>query len=95
MADIALNHQNIDEAADALQQASNGMHDSMMECLQAVRAASAELSGQMQSAATEFFTALQTSDARMTDDISQGVQVLREMHGLLRDADIAGAQGFH
>lgn len=94
MADILLHHQNIDEAADALTQASSTMHQSMTDCLQAVRTASQELSGELQTAADAFYTTVYNADEGMTDDINKGAHILREMHGLLRDADHRAAGGF-
>ncbi|MFC8448887.1 hypothetical protein [Kitasatospora sp. NPDC057223] len=93
MSDIKLNHANIDEAADALTQASSGMHSRMEDCLRAVQTAEHQLQGDLATAAHEFYTALANSDAAMTDDIAKGAEVLRTMHGLLRDADAKGGQG--
>ena len=93
MSDIKLNHANIDEAADALSQAGSGMHNQMEECLRAVQTAEHQLQGDLATAAHEFYAALAASDAAMTDDIIKGADVLRTMHGLLRDADIKGGQG--
>ncbi|GLY73791.1 hypothetical protein [Actinoallomurus iriomotensis] len=95
MGTIELHHQNIDEAADALTQASNTMHQSMDDCLHAVTTASADLVGDMQNAANDFYTAVQNADRAMTRDINRAADILREMHGLLRDADRNGAGGFH
>ncbi len=93
MSDIMLNHASIDEAADALTQAGSGMHSQMEECLRAVQTAEQQLKGDLATAAHEFYTALANSDTAMTDDIIKGAEVLRTMHGLLRDADIKGGQG--
>ncbi|MGH3373115.1 MAG: hypothetical protein ACRDP6_00100 [Actinoallomurus sp.] len=94
MANILLHHQNIDEAADALTQASSTMHQSMTDCMHAVRTASHELDGELQIAADHFYTTVQNADEGMTEDIKKGANILREMHGLLRDADHQAAGGF-
>jgi hypothetical protein len=93
MSDIML-HQNIDEAADALAMASNTMHESMTDCMQAVQAASLELEGELQTAAQAFYGTVSDADLRMSEDINKGSNILREMHGLLRDADRSGAGCF-
>jgi hypothetical protein len=95
MSDIMLHHQNVDEAADALAMASNTMHESMTDCMQAVQAASLELEGDLQSAAQTFYQAVANADGKMSEDIANGSNILREMHGLLRDADRNAAGGFH
>ncbi|MGW3635122.1 hypothetical protein ACWD7F_34135 [Streptomyces sp. NPDC005122] len=87
MANIALNHANIHEAADALQQASASMRSSMDECLQAVASAQHQLQGDLADAAAAFYRILSTNDGQMTDDLNQGAHILRQMHGLLVDAD--------
>ncbi|MFE6054953.1 hypothetical protein ACFQ6N_29740 [Kitasatospora sp. NPDC056446] len=93
MANILLNHANIDDAADALDQAGQGMHTAMENCMTAIRTAQAELSGDLATAAAAFYQVLAGQDGSMTDDIKVGAGILREMHGLLRDADKRAAAG--
>ncbi|MFJ9608051.1 hypothetical protein ACIRS1_17080 [Kitasatospora sp. NPDC101176] len=91
--DIALHHANIDEAADALQQASDGMHAAMKDCMTAIRTAQAQLSGDLATAADTFYNSLSDRDSDMVNEIKDGVGTLRLMHGLLRDADRRAGQG--
>ncbi|MEU1506828.1 hypothetical protein [Kitasatospora sp. NPDC005748] len=93
MASILLNHANIDEAADALTQAGQGMHAAMDDCMAAIKAAEAQLSGDLATAANAFYQALADQNTAMNNDIIQGADVLRVMHGLLRDADKRAAGG--
>ncbi|GHH77210.1 hypothetical protein ACFXKJ_05565 [Kitasatospora indigofera] len=93
MANIALNHRNIDEAADALSQAGTRMHSSMDNCVAALRTAEAQLSGLLATAAADFRTTLTNNEKDMTDDITKAAGALREMHGLLRDADRRAGAG--
>ncbi|MEV7601196.1 WXG100 family type VII secretion target [Kitasatospora sp. NPDC089797] len=93
MADILLNHANIDDAADALTQASQAMHNATDDCRAAVTSLSAKLDGDLKGAADAFYTALSAHNDDMNKEISQGADVLRTMHGLLRDADKRGAAG--
>ncbi|MER7753278.1 hypothetical protein [Kitasatospora sp. NPDC097643] len=93
MADIVLNHANIDEAADALTQAGRTMDDAMKDCERAVTTAEQQLQGDLAAAAHSFYLVLSGNDATMTDDLLKGADVLRTMHGLLRDADARAAQG--
>ncbi|MER6396557.1 hypothetical protein ABT263_10895 [Kitasatospora sp. NPDC001603] len=93
MAAILLNHANIDEAADALTQAGQGMHSAMDDCEAAIKTAEAQLSGDLATAAHTFYQALATQNGAMNNDIIQGADVLRTMHGLLRDADKRAAGG--
>ncbi|MEU8926146.1 hypothetical protein AB0D10_35325 [Kitasatospora sp. NPDC048545] len=93
MANIMLNHANIDEAADALTQAGQGMHTAMDNCMAAIKTAEAQLSGDLATAANAFYQVLATQNGTMNDDIVKGAEVLRTMHGLLRDADKRAAAG--
>ncbi|MFD8756957.1 hypothetical protein ACFV0O_39175 [Kitasatospora sp. NPDC059577] len=93
MANIMLNHANIDEAADALTQAGQGMHTAMDNCMAAIKTAEAQLSGDLATAAHAFYQVLATQNGTMNDDIVKGAEVLRTMHGLLRDADKRAAAG--
>ncbi|MFJ2863343.1 hypothetical protein [Kitasatospora sp. NPDC087314] len=93
MASIELHHASIDEAADALTQAGSAMHSAMQDCLQAIQTAEHQLKGDLAAAAHSFYQVLAGQDAAMTDDITKGADVLRTMHGLLRDADRRGAAG--
>ncbi|MBV6699320.1 hypothetical protein [Kitasatospora aureofaciens] len=93
MASIVLNHANIDEAADALTQAGQGMHTAMDNCMTAIKTAESQLSGDLATAANAFYQALANQNGAMNDDITNGADVLRTMHGLLRDADKRAAAG--
>ncbi|MFJ8475695.1 hypothetical protein [Kitasatospora sp. NPDC094011] len=93
MADILLNHASIDDAADALTQASASMHTAMDDCKSAITTLSAKLDGDLKQAADALYAALATRNEDMNTEIKAGAGVLREMHGLLRDADKRGAAG--
>ncbi|MFD4395785.1 MULTISPECIES: hypothetical protein [unclassified Kitasatospora] len=95
MADIRLNHANIDEAADALTQAGQGMRTAMDDCMAAIRTAESQLQGDLAAAAHAFYQVLAAQNSTMNDDIVQGADVLRTMHGLLRDADKQAGAGIH
>ncbi|MFJ4191047.1 hypothetical protein [Kitasatospora sp. NPDC089509] len=93
MGTIKLHHANIDEAADALQQAGQGLQGAMTDFETAVTTAQHELLGDLAAAAQTFQTTLNTQNTAMNNDIVQGAGILREMHGLLRAADASGAAG--
>ncbi|MFD5462945.1 hypothetical protein ACFWIQ_08955 [Kitasatospora sp. NPDC127059] len=93
MGTIKLHHANIDEAADALEQAGQALHSAMTDFETAVQTAQNELQGDLATAAKTFQTTLTTQNKEMNTDIVQGAGILREMHGLLRAADAGGAAG--
>ncbi|WP_431676439.1 hypothetical protein [Kitasatospora sp. KL5] len=88
MADIKLNHANIDQAADDLERSSRDLHSAVDDCMTLVRNAQQDLQGDLKNAAADFHLQLSTLDGDMTRELNAAVAALREMHGLLRDADV-------
>ncbi|MFD7450588.1 hypothetical protein [Kitasatospora sp. NPDC059827] len=93
MANILLNHANIDQAADDMEQASRAMAEAMTNCMAAIKSNQEHLSGSLAQAADAFNAVLSANNADMNTEIAAGVEALRTMHGLLRDADRRAAGG--
>ncbi|MFG2910192.1 hypothetical protein ACGF13_34710 [Kitasatospora sp. NPDC048286] len=93
MANILLNHANIDQAADDMEMASRAMAEAMTNCMTAIKNNQEHLSGSLAQAADAFNAVLSANNADMNTEIAAGVEALRTMHGLLRDADKRAAAG--
>ncbi|MBP0452903.1 hypothetical protein J5Y04_25650 [Kitasatospora sp. RG8] len=90
---IRLQHANIDDAADDLVAAGNTMQSEMESFRDALRKDQANLSGELATAAKNFADHLDALDTVMSGQVTDAANKLREMHGLLRDADRRGAAG--
>ncbi|MFF2040310.1 hypothetical protein ACFVVX_07790 [Kitasatospora sp. NPDC058170] len=88
---IRLNHANIDDAADDLQAAGLKMQSEMESFRDAIRAEQTKLSGELATAAKTFADKLDALDTVMSGQVNEAANKLREMHGLLRDADYRAA----
>ncbi|MFG3053087.1 hypothetical protein ACGFZP_19340 [Kitasatospora sp. NPDC048239] len=90
---IRLNHANIDDAADDLQSAGAKMQTEMESFRDSLRTEQLKLSGELAAAAKSFADNLDNLDTLMSGQVTEAANKLREMHGLLRDADRRAAAG--
>jgi uncharacterized protein YukE len=91
MANIQLKHEGVDQAVEAMQQATREMHNALDNLVQGMTPMAQTFTGAAATAWVEFQTAAHQADSGMQGLFGQGSVILADMHEAHIRSDRSGA----